>query len=334
VIDACGGMTAYLKDDSGRVVAEIDPNGNKSEILYDDCELPYAKRDPLGHVRLLPADPTPHPLSHRLPESPVQWEHGDWPGPVQALPEDVPIGKWLPHWLVETWGESPTTSPPEPALITNVQGLAVREERKDGKARRWAYDFNGYFRWRTDFDGKTSRYEYGSWNHLQREIDPLGSITEYGYTKSEKVAAIVDPLGTRHDYGYDKKDRLVEVRRHNKVRERYQYDAADNLTEKLDGQGKTLLSFAIGEGNLMKQRKLASGDVQDFEYTKDGRLAKIKNRAGTAAFAYNPAGRRILDEEMARAFAIASSPTCWPRPPCSASSRLGTSAPMPPRPSS
>ena len=289
-------MTAYLKDDSGRVVAEIDPNGNKSEILYDDREQPYAKRDPLGHVRLLPADPTPHPLSHRLPESPVQWEHGDWPGPVQAIPADVPVGKWLPRWLVDTWGESPTASLPEPTLVKNEQGLAVREERKDGKARRWAYDFNGYFRWRTDFDGKTSRYEYGSWNHLQREIDPLGNITEYGYTKSEKVAAIVDPLGTRHDYGYDKKDRLVEVRRHGKVRERYRYDAADNLVEKLDGQGKSLLSFAIAPGNLMKRRKLASGDVQDFEYTKDGRLAKVKNRAGTVTFAYNVAGRRIADE--------------------------------------
>jgi len=36
--------------------------------------------------------------------------------------------------------------------------------------------------------------------------------------------------------------------------------------------------------------------VQDFDYTKDGRPAKIKNRAGTVTFACNPAGRRIADE--------------------------------------
>jgi len=296
VIDACGGMTAYLKDDSGRIVAEVDPNGNKSEILYDDREQPYAKRDPLGHVRLLPADPTPHPLSHRLPESPLQWEQGDWSGPAPVVPQGVPIGRWLPPWLVETWGESPTTSLPEPILITNAQGLPVREERKDGKARRWAYDLNGYHRWFTDLDGKTRRFEYASWNHLQREIDPLGSVTEFGYTKSEQVASMVDPLGTRHDYGYDKKDRLVEVRRHGKVRERYKYDAADNLIEKADGQGKPLLTFAIGPANLLGQRRLASGDVQHFEHTKEGRLAKAKNRAGTATFAYNAFGHRIVDE--------------------------------------
>ena len=144
--------------------------------------------------------------------------------------------------------------------------------------------------------GKTNRYEYTSWNHLQREIDPLGSITEYGYTKSEQVASMVDPLGTRHEYDYDRKDRVVEVRRHGKVRERYKYDAADNLIEKLDGHGRPLLSFAIAAGNLMKQRILASGDVQDFEYTKEGRLAKAKNRAGTATFAYSAFGRRLVDE--------------------------------------
>jgi RHS repeat-associated protein len=296
VIDACGGLTAYLKDDTGRVVAEVDPNGNRSEILYDERDQPFAKRDPLGHVRSTPADSTPHPLSHRLPENPVQWEHGDWPGPVKAIPDDVPLERWLPRWLLDIWGENPVAALPETNLVKNVQGLPVREERKGGKARRWAHDSNGYFRWYTDFDGRTSRYEYGSWNHLLREIDPQGSITEYGYTPSEKVASIVDPCGTRSDYGYDLKDRLTTVLRNGKIRERYRYDAADNLIEKRDCQDKVLLTFAIAPGNLMKQRILASGDVQDFAHTKEGRLAAVKNRAGTATFAYSPTGHRVADE--------------------------------------
>jgi len=296
IIDACGGMTAFLKDDTGRVVAEIDPLGNKSEILYDEREQPYAKRDPQGYVRLLPEDFSTHPLSHRLPESPVEWEHGDWPGAMEALPQGVSVGQWLPRWTVDTWGQAPTVSLPEPTTIRNVQGLPIREERKDGKTRRWAFDFNGELRWETDFDGKTRHYELASWNHLQREVDPLGNVTDYTYTKSEEVASIIDPLGTRHDYAYDLKDRLTEVRRHGKVREAYKYDAADNLIEKLDGQGRPLLRFAIAPGNLMKQRILASGDVQDFEHAKDGRLVGAKNRGGTLAFQYNPAGRRILDE--------------------------------------
>ena len=300
VIDPCGGVTAYLKDDSGRVVAEVDPNGNQSDILYDENDLPVAKRDPLGHVRATPVDPTPHPLSHRLPENPLQWEQGDWPGEPQDPPSGMSLEEWMPRWLVASWGADPSPAPPKPKLIANVQGLGVREERSDGKTRRWAFDPNGNFRWRTDFDGRTRKYEYGSWNHLLREIDPQGSVTEYGYNISEKVTAITDPGGTRSEYSYDPKDRLIEVRRHGRLRESYKYDAADNLIEKRDSQGRPLLTFAIAPGNLMKQRILASGDVQDFEYTREGRLAKAKNRAGTATFAYDFGGRRIADERDGR----------------------------------
>ena len=296
IIDPCGGVTAYLKDDSGRVVAEVDPNGNKSDILYDENDLPYAKRDPLGHVRTVPADPTPHPLSHRLPENPLQWEQGDWPGAPQDLPLGITLEQWTPPWLLAAWGKDPSPVPPKPNLIANVQGLPLREERADGKVRRWALDPNGNYRWYTDFDGRTSNYEYGSWNHLLREIDPQGSVTEYAYSISEQVTAITDPGGTRSEYGYDPKDRLIEVHRHGRVRERYTYDDADNLVGKCDSQGRPLLTFAIAPGNLMKQRILASGDVQDFEYTKEGRLEKAKNRAGVATFAYDVGGRRIADE--------------------------------------
>ena len=296
VIDPCGGVTAYLKDDTGRLVAEVDPNGNKSEILYDANDLPAAKRDPLGHVRALPVDPSSHPLSHRVPENSLQWEQGDWPGEPQAPAPGITLENWMPRWLVATWGKDPSPPRPKPRLLTDVQGLPLREERGDGKVRRWALDHDGNLRWYTDFDGRTHKYEYASWNHLLRQIDPAGGVTEYAYNISEQVTAITDAGGTRSDYGYDPKDRLVEVRRHGKPRERYVYDAADNLVGKLDSQGRPLLTFAIAPGNLMKQRILASGDVQDFEYTEEGRLAKAKNHAGTSSFAYDLGGRRITDE--------------------------------------
>lgn len=296
IIDPCGGLTAYVKDDSGRVVKEIDPNGNESEILYDERGLVYGKRDPLGHVRLLPEDPSPHLLSHELPETPVEWEQGEWLGPVEKIPDDVPLERWLPRWVVDLWGPNPAPVLPGPVPVTDAQGLLLREERNDGKTRRWGYDQNGFERWYTDFDGRTTRYETGSWNFLLREVDPQGSVTEYAYTKSEEVATIVDPLGTRSEYSYDLKDRLVEVRRHGKVRERYVYDAADNLVEKRDGQGRLLLKLSIGKGDLVEQRRLGSGDVEYFEYLPDGRLAKAKNQAGVATFDYDAAGRRITDE--------------------------------------
>jgi RHS repeat-associated protein len=250
----------------------------------------------VGHVRMLPADDTHHPLSHLLPETPAEWEHGDWPGPIDLIPDGVPLEKWLPRWVVALWGANPTRALPEPTVISDVQGLPIREEGKDGKARRWAYDSNGYFRWSTDLDGRTSRYEHGSWNHLLREIDPLGNITEYSYTRSDQIASVTDPEGTCSDYRYDHKDRLIEVRRHGRVRERYSYDSADNLVQKVDGENTRLLTLTIAPGNLLKQRILASGDIQNFEYAKDGRLAKAENRSGVTRYTYDLADRRVSDE--------------------------------------
>ncbi len=301
VIDPCGGVTAYLKDDRGRITAEVDPNGNQSEILYDERYLPYAKRDPLGHVRLIPTDPTPHPLSHELPKNPCAWEQGTWAGKLDAFDSVAGAGRAPAYddvWARYGYAVGPDASQGE--LVTDAQGLALREQRRDGKVRRWTYTFNGYYRRYVDFDGKQTSYEYGSWNHLLRATNPLGGVTEYGYAAHEHIANVVDPGGTRSEYEYDAKDRLIAVRRHGRIREQYVYDAADNLIEKRDERGRPLLTFAIGPGNLMKQRQLASGGVQDFEYTTDGRLARAKNEAGCATFEYSAFGQRTADERDGR----------------------------------
>src|SRR5690606_448241 len=56
-----------------------------------------------------------------------------------------------------------------------------------------------------------------------------------------------------------------------------------------------LLECAIQKGNLLKQRLLASGDVQRFEYDASGRPTEMQNEAGTCTFAYAPDGKRTLD---------------------------------------
>ena len=154
-----------MKDDDGRIVKEIDPLGNETVILYDDLGQPFAKRDPLGYERQTPADPTPHPLSHRLPENPLQWQQGDWPSPSPSprpggSPPRIQASR-LPGWVTDAWGDNSVVPPPRaPVLVTDVQGLAIREEGGEGRVRHWSYDPNwGVSRWYTDYDGKTTRYD-------------------------------------------------------------------------------------------------------------------------------------------------------------------------------
>jgi RHS repeat-associated protein len=295
IIDPYGGLTAFLKDETGKVIGEIDPNGNESEIIHDSLGLPFANRDPLGHLRRLPLGSTPHPLSHDLPVSPCDWEQGRQSLLGFARPHPG-IDRLLPSWVVDAVGATPDVALLPTTVVSDVQGVPLREERADGKVRRWGLDPNGYQRWHTDFDGHTVRFEYASWNHLAMTETPVKRVTQYEYTPTEKFAAVTDPLGARTEYGYDLKERLVEVRRNGKVRERCRYDSADNLVEKLDADGVPILKLTIGPGNVLRQRQLGTGDLQDFGRDKHGRILVAKNRAGVCEFSYDSTGRQVSDE--------------------------------------
>src|SRR6185369_5730547 len=130
----------------------------------------YAKRDPLGHQRVLPVDPTPHPLSQVLPATPAEWEQGRLYRAAILGPAVAAVG-----WPRESSLRSVTA-------VRDVQGRVLREESAGGKARSWEYDPNGYEITSTDFEGRTTRYEYRSWNHLVRVERPGKRVTEMEYT--------------------------------------------------------------------------------------------------------------------------------------------------------
>jgi len=291
IIDPYGGIQVFKLDAQGRVCEEIDPLGNVIRVLYDPAGAPMGRVDPQGYALPLFDDPTaPLPRSHRVGQCVLEWEYGDRvPLPsAEASPERMLA--MLP--VLKPYLAPPT---PAPVMTRDLQGLRLREEGTDGKARRWAFDPNGNPRWYKDFDGSPTRYEYASWNHLVREEDALGYGVTYEYTASEKLSALTDGGGTRSEYAYDLKDRLVEVRRHGRVRERYGYDLAGNLLEKRDAQGNLLLSFTMAPGNLKATRTLASGDEHRFVHDDRGRVLVAEGKAGKCTFAYDARDRRTED---------------------------------------
>ena len=246
VIDPCGGVTAYLKDDEGRVGGEVDPNGNESEILYDERGQPYAKRDPLGHVLLMPEEFSPHPLSHRLPETPVQWEHGDWPGPIKPMPEGVPLAQWLPRWMVDTWGENPTVALPEPTTIRNVQGLhrLARAMLPDRSQQDYVYDRAGNL---LKAPGLEARIQAGN-----RLLD--ANDDRFTYNDRDHVATREGKNG-KLTYTYDSRDLLVGI----------------------DGPG---LSYqALHDGLGRRTQKTVNGNTWNYYWDTDRLAAEVSGRS-------------------------------------------------------
>ena len=123
-----------------------------------------------------------------------------------------------------------------------------------------------------------------------------GNTTTYRYSPYAWITRVTDPGYTESEYVYDQKDRLVEVRRHGRVREQYVYDKAANIIEKKDGQGRTLVTWEVGPGNLDTVRCLASGEKHTFEYDERGRITKAVTPTGTVTCAYDEFGHLLMDQ--------------------------------------
>src|SRR5262249_47357545 len=121
-------------------------------------------------------------------------------------------------------------------------------------------------------------------------------ITSYEHSVQGLLAKVTDPGGTVTEYGYDLNEKLVEVRRQGRVRETYRRDKAGNIIEKRDANGRTLVTWAIGPGNLERVRILASGEKHVFAHDARGRVTKAETPAGTATFSYDDLGHILTDQ--------------------------------------
>ncbi len=130
--------------------------------------------------------------------------------------------------------------------------------------------------------------------------NPAGVKVAYTYTTEGEVAGFTDAAGNRSEYSYDLKNRLIEVRRQGNVRDRYTRDAAGNLVAKHAGDGRLLLQFEIGPGNLPIKRVLSSGDEHTFEYDDSGRLLLAATKKDVLEFAYDDLGNCVLDMRNGR----------------------------------
>ena len=254
-----------------------------TRLLYDSKGVHIARQDSLGYC-FPPWDQQPHPpnpLAHRLPSTPLEWEHGTLLRRDQirdlARHNSQEFPKDIARILANEKPSGPVQTSKDSGAATRYDAMGRLAEEIDalGRVRSWKYDPNGNVIEYTDADGATYRNEYASWNLLHRKIDPLGNATTFQYSARERITKAIDAGVQRSsEYSYDYKNRLVKVWRNGALREEYRYDAADNLILKLDGNGEPLLTFEAGAHNLHLVRRLTSGENHYFAYNKAGRFTK------------------------------------------------------------
>lgn len=320
IVDPLGGARRFARDAMGRVVTQLDPNGNATQIEHDAAGAPQARIDALGHRTPLPEDPNaPEPGFHRVAANPAEYEFGRLVD-VEAitLPEARHVGQ-LPlssqayplvwarpvaqHKSLTT--RAPLEVPPLGVLwwpapaagrVFNEFGKLIEQHDPWGRRRCWRYDPSGNLAEYIDFDGGRWTEAHGLWHYETALTNPLGAEVRFGHTCEGEVAFCVDAGGTHSEYRYDARDKLIEVRRHGVVRDSYVRDAAGNLVAKHGRDGRELLRFQIGPGNLMLQRSLASGDVHRFEYDAIGRCLTAVTTKDRIELGYDRLGNLACDQ--------------------------------------
>ncbi len=319
VIDPLGGIQTFVLDKNGRLVQEVDPNNNATHLIYDKAGSAVAKVAPLRQWMSLPEDPNAADARvHRVAANPAEYEYGrllkidkatlPHAGEVTALPVPLearnlvvtrPVDK--PASGGEESFQPPPLGPnwwpkPKRGRVFNDLGKLVRQDDDWGRNRRWDYDASGNVAEYEDFDGGKWSYDCGKWHLRLGETNAIGATVSLSYNPSGKLATCIDAGGTVSEYGYNLKDHLVAVRRHGVVRDEYTRDAAGNLIAKHAADGRLLLQFEIGPGNVIVKRTLASGDEHSFEYDKAGRHLAAASKKDQVEFAYDALGNRTSEK--------------------------------------
>jgi len=313
--DPLGGRQLFVRDGGGRIAFEVDPNGNVTWIDYDKAGAAIARIDPLGYRVTLPEDPNAaDPLEERVAANPAEYEYGrlldasrivlPTHQQMQSLPVPADVRAAVLH--TERSAQIPSEFQVRPlgalwwplpasGRSFNELGKLVKQVDEFGRLRHWEYDASGNLAGYRDFDGREWTYDYGTWHLLRQVTNPMGSAVKVSYTTNGEVASHCDAGGTLSQYAYDLKDQLIEVRRGGVVRDCYTRDAVGNLVAKHGADGRELLRFEIGAGNLRTKRILASGDEHSFAYDKVGRYLEVATKNDVARFAYDPWGNCALE---------------------------------------
>ncbi|MGE0789729.1 MAG: RHS repeat-associated core domain-containing protein [Sandaracinaceae bacterium] len=292
--DPYGGKRYWKYGKDGRLLAEFDEEGCATRYVHDDAGAPVARITPDG--KRVPIPEPSQPVGHRVPRLPIEVELGDLWNPDFALPDRYEPLPGVPAAVRASLITSDDPLRGTVREVRNAQGLLLRDELEDGRARTYAYNENGGLRRITDFDGGAYKLEVESDNHITREVDPADNITSFVYSFSGEVTEVVDPSGTHTEYRRDLKDRLTEVRREGHIRETYAYDHADRLTEKRDANGERMIALEWDRlGHLMTRSLMVGGD-QHYRYDAHGHVTEIFTDDHHCTFAYDWRGRRIEDK--------------------------------------
>jgi RHS repeat-associated protein len=296
VMNPLGGVLRREVSPTGRVTAEITPDGERMEWLYTPEGELAGRMDRFGHL-LPPWDDDPNPPSPfdvPLASTPRAFRLGDAQGPP-----GLDLTSVLPGFVQEEAAAAlrpePQPDPSRERVERDALGRVVAYTDGLGRTERLELDACGNVVARVDRDGAIWRNEVTRWNLIGATIDPNGARTAFAYDDHENVTRITDPNGVEVGYRYDTLDRLVEVTRLGRSAERYAWDAHNRVIRREHGASAWGVTHEVGRDGLFSARVLSTGERHTLAGDKNAWIARADAPGQRVDRAHTPDGLRLHD---------------------------------------
>ncbi len=240
-------------DASGRVIKQVDGNGNESNLTYkndrtilknaDGSEEVYYFNDNFDTMRI------------------------------------EKNGKLLSSYTYDNNRNivSKKDSQNEVTQYTYENNRLIRTQYPDGTNEAYAYDANGNVTYKKERDGSSVENSYRG-NDLIYTKDEKNKTTSYEYNAQGQIIKETNEIGVNKQYTYNG-NMITSIIHSNGLVEYFDYDANGNIVKESDNQGKNT-TYVYNANNEVTQKNYYDGTNEQYIYDKNGNVIKYKDRIG------------------------------------------------------
>ena len=285
ITHSAGRAVEFERDGLGRIVAIVDPAGNRQRYGYDANGDLVTHTTALGQVTRLEYD-----AGHNL------------------LKIFDPAGRNILANRYDASGRIVSTTDSEGRELTFVRDPAANEERAidaDGAETLFEYDDRGNVTRKVDALGNETRYSYDANDNEVGETNPLGQTTTRTFDGDGNLLSVTNPLGNTTSFTVDAFGNVTSETDPAGNSTAFRYDAGGNLIEAVAPDG-SVRAYAHGSTGEVVSVADETGAVQTFEYNARGdQTVRRDARGATTVAQFDAAGRLTgLTDRLGHATAV------------------------------
>ena len=293
--------TTFVFDDKGNITQTTHPDGSITRIEYNEIDKPVAEIDANGNRTEMEYDERGNLALTRYADGSTETTEYDEEGNTIAQTDRAGRTTRMVYdaagRMVETIypDDTPLDDTDNPRTINeyDVAGRLEATVNERGFLTEYEYDAIGRRTLVRDALGNETTFEYNNRGHRTATVDARGKRTEFTYDDAGRLLRTTFHDGTFTETAYDGLGRKVSETDQAGLTTQFEYDEGGNLTAVVDALSQRTEYVYDEQSNKTIQRD-AEGRETRWEYDDLGRvIARVLPEGQRESFTYDSAGNRI-----------------------------------------